>query len=142
MPLDLFLPCRIDLQVIETMAQRLGRLVGENGGFFEQLGGAHQLRVGIPRAAQRTLRLGQQVVGAVGVCLVDRVQRGLRGGLKTAASRDALLFDKDFLDRRDGADLGLQLPQLIAQQIEARFAVCGGRFLCVVVAAAGARRRA
>ena len=71
-PLDFLLPARIDLERVEVTAQRFGGLMGQDHGLREKLRGVGKLRVGIAQRAQGGRRLGQLIVSAVGVGIVDR----------------------------------------------------------------------
>ena len=60
------------------------------------------------------------------IVLIHRSERGARRLRQAAAAGDALLLHEQLFDRRHRRHFGLELGQLIAQQIETRFAVLGG----------------
>ena len=89
-----------------------------------------------PRNAVRAF--ASKIVRIGAVILVDGGERGPRRFREAAAPGDALLLHEQLFDRRHRGHFGLQLGELIAQQVETRFAVLRGRFERLVIAAAAA----
>ncbi len=129
----------IDVEGLQITPQRVGGLADEDA--WPPPAAAPAERAADrrpPRRASAVVRLRQKVVRAGAVSFVDGGQRGPRRFREAAAPGDALLLDEQLFDRRHRRDLGLEFSELIAQQIEARFAVLRGRFERLVVAAAAA----
>ena len=125
--LDLLLPCRVHVERIEIVPEGVRGLAHENGGLAEELRRRAELGVRLQRGTQRRGGLGEEVVRARALLVVYRIERTARRLSESPATGNALLLREQRLDVGGGGDLGLELGELVTQQVEPRVAVLRGR---------------